>query len=109
MQVFNRVDLAESTTDDTKTHSPLKITLSVSDQATAGSFAVMVTNPAPGRGASNSATVTVAHTVTCVSSTQLKISLSTSDLATGGTYTVVVSNPAPGRGPSNSVYFTVNQ
>jgi hypothetical protein len=28
MQIFNRVDLAESTTDDTKTHSPLKITLS---------------------------------------------------------------------------------
>ena len=100
---------AEKPPDRTILSEALKITLSVSDQATAGSFAVVVTNPAPGGGASNSATVTAAHTLTYVSSTQLKISLSTSDLATGGTFTVVVSNPAPGRGPSNSIYFTVNQ
>jgi len=37
----------------------LKITLSAQDQATAGTYAVVVTNPAPGGGTSNSLTFTV--------------------------------------------------
>jgi hypothetical protein len=37
----------------------LTITLSASDQATAGTYAVVVTNPAPGGGTSNSLTFTV--------------------------------------------------
>src|SRR5271157_2128818 len=39
--------------------SQLTIQLSASDQATAGTFAVVVTNPSPGGGASNSANFTV--------------------------------------------------
>jgi hypothetical protein len=37
----------------------LKITLSTSDQSTAGPYAVVVTNPAPGGGGSNSVNFTV--------------------------------------------------
>ena len=41
----------------------LKITLSTTDQATAGTYAVVVTNPAPGGGASNSLNFTVNNLV----------------------------------------------
>ena len=49
----------------------LKITLSTSDQATAGIFAVVVTNPAPGGGASNSVNFTVNSPVAGISPTSL--------------------------------------
>ena len=46
----------------------LTITLSASDQATLGSYPVVVTNPAPGGGASNSANLTVANPVPSITS-----------------------------------------
>jgi hypothetical protein len=46
----------------------LKITLSTSDQATAGTYAVVVTNPAPGGGASNSVNFPVNNSVPTISS-----------------------------------------
>ncbi len=46
----------------------LKITLSASDQATAGIYAVVVTNPAPGGGASNSVNFTVNNPVPTLTS-----------------------------------------
>ena len=59
----------------------LTITLSVSDQATAGSYPVVVTNPAPGRGASNA----VNFTVNSVANNPLPVisSLSPSSAAAG--------------------------
>ena len=46
----------------------LTITLSASDQATAGTYAVVVTNPAPGGGASNSVNFTVNNLVPSITS-----------------------------------------
>ncbi len=46
----------------------LKFSLSTSDQATAGTYAVVVTNPAPGGGASNSVNFTVNNSVPTISS-----------------------------------------
>ena len=46
----------------------LTITLSASDQATAGTYAVVVTNPAPGGGASNSVNFTVNNPVPTITS-----------------------------------------
>ncbi len=46
----------------------LTITLSAGDQATAGSYAVVVTNPAPGGGASNAVNFTVNNPVPTISS-----------------------------------------
>ena len=46
----------------------LTITLSTSDQATAGSYAVVVTNPAPGGGASSSVNFTVNNPVPTITS-----------------------------------------
>ena len=59
----------------------LTITLSVSDQATAGSYPVVVTNPAPGGGASNA----VNFTVNSVANNPLPVisSLSPSSAAAG--------------------------
>jgi hypothetical protein len=56
----------------------LKITLSASDQATAGVYAVVVTNPAPGGGASNSQNFSVNNPAPTLSS------LSPSSATTGG-------------------------
>ena len=56
----------------------LKITLSASDQATAGIYAVVVTNPTPGGGASNSVNFTVNNPVPTVTS------LSPSSATAGG-------------------------
>ncbi len=44
----------------------LTITLSASDQATAGSYAVVVTNPAPGGGASNALNFAVNNPVPAI-------------------------------------------
>jgi hypothetical protein len=49
----------------------LTITLSAGDQATAGTYAVVVTNPAPGGGASNSVNFTVNNSVAGVSPSSL--------------------------------------
>ncbi len=46
----------------------LKITLSTGDQATAGTYAVVVTNPTPGGGASNSVSFTVNNPVPTLTS-----------------------------------------
>ena len=46
----------------------LKITLSTSDQSTAGTYAVVVTNPVPGGGASNSVSFTVNNPVPAITS-----------------------------------------
>jgi len=46
----------------------LTIQLSAADQATAGTFAVVVTNPSPGGGASNTQTFTVMNPVPTISS-----------------------------------------
>ena len=46
----------------------LKITLSTADQATAGTYAVVVTNPAPGEGVSNSVNFTVDNSVPSITS-----------------------------------------
>jgi hypothetical protein len=46
----------------------LKVTLSTSDQATAGSYAVVVTNPAPGGGVSNSVNLNVNNGAPSISS-----------------------------------------
>ena len=46
----------------------LTIPLSASDQATAGSYAVVVTNPSPGGGASNSVNFTVNNSVPAITS-----------------------------------------
>jgi len=48
--------------------SQLTIQLSAADQATAGTFAVVVTNPSPGGGASNTQTFTVKNPVPTISS-----------------------------------------
>src|SRR5438132_63716 len=114
--------------------SQLTVQLTAADQMTAGSYAVVVTNPAPGGGTSNSVTFTVTagtatptltisgsgflssssvtynsvpHTATFVSASQLTISLTSADQATVGSYPVVVTNPSPGGGASNTATFTV--
>ena len=46
----------------------LEITLSASDQATAGTYPVIVTNPAPGGGTSNSVNFTVGNPVPSITS-----------------------------------------
>jgi hypothetical protein len=46
----------------------LTITLSASDQASAGNYAVVVTNPSPGGGASNSVTFVVSNGVPTITS-----------------------------------------
>ena len=57
----------------------LTISLSVSDQATAGTYAVVVTNPSPGGGASNSVSFTVnpAPTITSVTASCSTVSVPT--------------------------------
>ena len=55
----------------------LTISLSVSDQATAGTYAVVVTNPSPGGGASNSSSFTVDNPVPVI------VGLSPSTVAAG--------------------------
>ncbi len=61
----------------------LKITLSISDQATAGIYAVVVTNPTPGGGASNSVNFTVNNPVPTLTS------LSPSSATTGSAATTL--------------------
>src|SRR5208337_4823753 len=66
----------------------LTITLSTSDQATAGTYAVLVTNPAPGGGASNSMSFAVNNalpTITTLSPTSAAAGAAAQTLAINGT------------------------
>jgi len=66
----------------------LTITLSTSDQATGGTYAVVVTNPAPGGGASNSVSFTVNNavpTITSLSPTSTAAGAAAQTLAIKGT------------------------
>jgi hypothetical protein len=72
----------------------LKITLSTSDQATAGNYAVVVTNPAPGGGASNSVKLTIdnlAPTITTLSPTSATEGAAAQTLTINGTNFVFTS------------------
>src|SRR5271157_839709 len=72
----------------------LKITLSTSDEATAGTRPVVVTNPAPGGGASNSVSFTVAVNRSAVSLNPAGLTFA--NLAVGATspaQMVTLSNP----------------
>jgi hypothetical protein len=66
----------------------LTITLTTGDQATAGTYAVVVTNPAPGGGASNSVNFTVNNlvpTITTLSPTTLPAGSASQALTINGT------------------------
>jgi hypothetical protein len=69
----------------------LTISLSATDQATAGSYAVVVTNPAPGGGASSPLTFTVASPIVSLSPTSLGFGNQAIDM-TSATKTVTLSN-----------------
>ena len=72
----------------------LTITLSASDQATAGTYAVVVTNPAPGGGASNSVNFTVNNpvpTITSLSPTSATAGAAAQTLTINGTNFVSTS------------------
>jgi hypothetical protein len=64
---YNRVEHAARFVNSTE----LTISLSATDQATAGSYAVVVRNPSPGGGASNSENFTVSGAVISLSATSL--------------------------------------
>jgi len=66
----------------------LTISLTTSDLATAGTFAVVVTNPAPGGGASNAVNVTVGNPLPVIASlspTSLTVGASPQNLTINGT------------------------
>src|SRR5439155_661486 len=115
--------------------SSTQVTASISaaDIASAGTFPITVTNPAPtttsisptsknvGDGVftltvngTNFVTNSVvnfggsARTTTFISSTQLTASIPANDLTTAGTFNITVTNPVPGGGTSNAQTFTVN-
>ena len=69
----------------------LTISLSATDQATAGSYAVVVTNPAPGGGASSPLNFTVASPIVSLSPTSLGFGNQAIDM-TSATKTVTLSN-----------------
>jgi hypothetical protein len=69
----------------------LTISLSATDQATAGSYAVVVTNPAPGGGASSPLNFTVASPIVSLSPTSLAFGNQAVDM-TSATQTVTLSN-----------------
>jgi hypothetical protein len=69
----------------------LTISLSATDQATAGSYAVVVTNPAPGGGASSPLNFTVASPIISLSPTSLAFGNQAIDM-TSATKTVTLSN-----------------
>jgi len=81
--------------------SQLTITLSATDQATAGNFPVVVTNPSPGGGPSNAMNVTV----TATKPVAVTISPASAPVQVGGTqqFTAQVTNSTNG-----SVTWTVN-
>ena len=66
----------------------LTITLSAGDQATAGSYAVVVTNPAPGGGASNTLNFTIGNpvpTLTSLSPSSANVGAASQTLTLNGT------------------------
>jgi hypothetical protein len=66
----------------------LTISLSTTDQATAGTYAVVVTNPGPGGGASNSVSFTVSNlvpTITSLSPTSATVGAAAQTLTINGT------------------------
>jgi hypothetical protein len=69
----------------------LTISLSATDQATAGSYAVAVTNPAPGGGASSPQTFTVASPIVSLSPASLAFGTEPADV-TSTAQTVTLSN-----------------
>jgi hypothetical protein len=69
----------------------LTISLSATDQATAGSYAVVVTNPAPGGGTSSPLNFTVTGPVVSLSPTSLAFGNQAVDM-TGTAQTVTLSN-----------------
>jgi ribosomal protein S8E len=69
----------------------LTISLSTSDQATAGTYAVVVTNPTPGGGASNSVNFTVTGPTVSLSTTSLAFGSQPIDV-TSTSPTVTLSN-----------------
>ncbi len=81
----------------------LTIALSASDQATAGTYAVVVTNPAPGGGASNSADFTVKSGST-VDITLNGSSSGTASVTVGQTLAIIASV----QGPTAGLTLTVN-
>jgi Immunoglobulin I-set domain len=70
----------------------LTISLSASDQATAGAYAVVVTNPSPGGGASNSFTFTVNKPVPVISAQPQGQTVTAPATAT---FSVSATGPAP--------------
>ncbi|MGO8819065.1 MAG: IPT/TIG domain-containing protein [Terriglobia bacterium] len=85
------------------TATKLTIALSASDQATAGTYAVVVTNPAPGGGASNAGDFTVKSAST-VDITLNESSSGTASVKVGTTLAITASV----QGPTAGLTLTVN-
>ena len=76
----------------------LTISLSASDQSTAGSFAVIVTNPSPGGGPSNSADFLVSTGVTAIGSLVMIATPAAGGPATGAWTVAVAAVDSAGMG-----------
>lgn len=90
----------------------LTISLSDSDQAAAGNFSVVVTNPAPGGGASNSANFTVndpAPVVTNVSPTFVLVNSTDTTLAITGTGFTRSSSVTFNNNPLQTTFVSATQ
>ena len=79
----------------------LTISLSASDQATAGSFAVAVTNPPPGGGPSNSANFLVSTAATTIGSLVMIATPAAGGPATGAWTVAVAAVDSTGKGISD--------
>jgi hypothetical protein len=87
---YNGVTHAVTFTNSTT----IKITLTATDQAVAGTYNVIVTNPTPGGGASNASTFTVnnlAPTITSLSPTSASVGAAAQTLTINGTNFVATS------------------
>jgi len=90
----------------------LKITLSTSDQATAGTYAVVVTNPTPGGGASNSMIFTVDNskpTITSLSPTSATAGAAAQTLIIDGTKFLSTSTVTYNKTAHTATYVSSTQ
>ena len=95
----------------------LTVQLSAADQASAGSYAVVVTNPAPGGGASNSVNFTVAAanpgnpvpTISSLSPASATVGAAAQTLTIGGAGFIATSTVSYNGVPHAAMFVTANQ